>query len=139
VKYLLDTCVLSELVRKRPSRMVVKWMRKQPDEDLAISVLTIGELHKGIVRLPESHRKSDLHHWVTNDLAARFDRRVLPISVVIAEKWGQLQGEAENAGRRLPVIDALLAATALVHRLSVVTRNTADFERSGAPIVNPWE
>lgn len=139
MKYLLDTCVVSELVRPRPSPRVVQWIGEQAEEDLALSVLCLGELLKGIAKLPESSRKRQLHDWVESDLAQRFQRRILPVSVAVATRWGRIQGEAEAAGNRIPAIDSLLGATAIVHDLVVVTRNTADLARTCARLLNPWK
>ena len=136
---LLDTSVISELVKKTPHDGVLAWLSRQDEESLYLSVLTIGELEKGIVKLRVSARRDRLRSWVTRDLAARFADRVLPIDIPVATRWGALTGDAEKHGSPLPVIDSLIAATALEHGFSVVTRNIADFERCGVPCVNPWE
>lgn len=138
MSYLLDTSVVSELVRKSPSARVLQWIDAQDEESLHLSVVTIGELEKGIAKLPASARKHRLQAWVRRDLAARFSARLLPIDARTATRWGVLVGESEKQGKPLPVIDSLIAASALVHGLSVVTRNVDDFERCGAPCVNPW-
>jgi predicted nucleic acid-binding protein len=139
VNYLLDTCVISELVRPEPDERVLKWVGSAEESALYISVLTLGELEKGIARLPASARRRKIESWVRGDLAERFAGRVLAIDAAIAEKWGQLSGASESRGKPLPVIDALLAATGLVHGLVIVTRNTGDFERCGARCLNPWK
>ena len=102
-------------------------------------MLTLGELEKGIAKLRASARRDRLRTWVTRDLAARFANRLLPIDIPVAARWGTLTGEAEKRGVPLPVIDSLIAATALERGFSVVTRNVADFERCGVMCVNPWE
>lgn len=99
----------------------------------------MGELHKGVAKLAPGHRQMKLARWIDEDLRLRFQGRVLPVTEEIGELWGQLSGKAEAEGQKLPVIDTLLGATALVHGLTVVTRNTADIERTGAPVFNPWE
>lgn len=137
--YLLDTCVISELVRARPEEKVVRWVDAVDERKLFLSVLTVGELEKGITKLPESSRKAELREWLEHDLSARFAGRILPVDAEVAVAWGRAQGEAERTGVKLPVIDALLAASADVHRLTVVTRNVADFERCGASVFNPWD
>ena len=139
MSYLLDTSVISELVKKNPRRQVVEWIEGQEESTLFLSVLTIGEIEKGIAKLPASARKTRLMSWVRRDLAARFGGRLLPIDVRISSRWGAIVGESEKRGRPLPVIDSLLAATALVHDLQIVTRNVDDFEKCGAACVNLWD
>ena len=138
MSFLLDTVVVSELVRKSPSTAVLKWIDGQDEASLYLSVLTIGELEKGVARLPASVRRNRLLSWVRRDLVERFGGRLLPIDTRTAARWGSVAGESEKRGRPLPVIDCLIAATALVHGLTVVTRNIGDFERCGATCVNPW-
>ena len=138
MSFLLDTAVVSELVRKNPSGAVLKWIDGQDEASFYLSVLTIGELEKGVAGLPASVRRSRLQSWVRRDLAERFGGRLLPIDIRTAARWGAIAGESERRGRPLPVIDCLIAATALVHGLAVVTRNVGDFERCGATCVNPW-
>jgi predicted nucleic acid-binding protein len=139
VSFLLDTAVVSELVRKSPSAAVLKWINGQEEASLYLSVLTIGELEKGVARLPASVRRNRLLSWVRRDLVERFSGRLLPIDMRTAARWGAVTGESEKRGRPLPVIDCLIAASALVHGLTVATRNTGDFERCGAACVNPWD
>ena len=136
---LLDTCVVSELVKKAPHDAVVTWLSRQDEESLYLSVLTLGELEKGIAKLRASGRRNRLRAWVRRDLAARFADRLLPIDISVAARWGMLTGDAEKRGTPLPIIDSLIAATALERGFSVVTRNVADFERCGVICVNPWE
>jgi predicted nucleic acid-binding protein len=139
VSFLLDTAVVSELVRKSPSATVLKWVDGQDEASLYLSVLTIGELEKGVARLSASARRNRLLSWVRRDLVERFGGRLLPIDTRTATRWGSITGEPEKRGRPLPVIDCLIAATALVHGLTVVTRNVGDFERCGATCFNPWD
>ena len=136
--YLLDTCVISELVKPRPDVNVVRWVDSVDERKLFLSVLTVGELEKGIAKLQESSRKSDLREWLVHDLVERFSERILPVDAAVAVAWGRIQGEAERGGMKLPVIDSLLAATAEIHRLTLATRNVADFDRCGATVFNPW-
>jgi predicted nucleic acid-binding protein len=138
VSYLLDTCVISELVKQRPDEKVIRWIDGVDENKLFLSVLTLGELEKGIARLPASVRKDDLQRWLEQDLAARFAGRIIPIDAGVAGTWGRMQGAAELTGVKLPVIDALMAASAQVCQLTVVTRNVADFERCGVTVINPW-
>lgn len=138
MNYLLDTCVISELVRPAPDARVLKWIDAAEETSLCLSVLTFGELEKGIARLPASARRRKIERWVREDLRGRFAGRILAVDTAVAERWGQISGTSEARGRPLPVIDALLAATALVHGLCVLTRNTADFEACNARCLNPW-
>lgn len=139
MKFLLDTCVISELVRQQPNGKVIRWVDSVDELNLFLSVLTLGELEKGIAKLPESSRKSDLQGWLEHDLIERFAERIIPVDAAVAAAWGKMQGEAERAGTKLPVIDSLLAATAEIHRLTLATRNVVDFGRCNAAIFNPWE
>ena len=139
MKYLLDTCLISEMVKPKPNAAVVRWLDERDESTLYLSVLTMGELHKGINKLSENARKEALQAWVNHDLVQRFEGRILEIDMEIAVIWGGMQGAAERNGMKLPVMDSLIAATAEVHNLSVVTRNAKDLERCGAKICNPWE
>jgi len=138
VNYLLDTCMISELARPAPDARVLEWIESAEESALYLSVLTIGELEKGIARLPSSARRRKIERWVRGDLPDRFAGRVLAVDTAVAEKWGQISGASEARGKPLPVIDALIAATGLVHGLVVATRNVSDLERCGARCLNPW-
>jgi len=138
VSFLLDTCVLSELVKRDPEARLVEWVESQPEERLYLSVLTLGELQKGIAKLGGSKRKERLQRWLDEDLRQRFEGRLVGVTEQVALLWGRLQGQAERRGRRLPVLDGLIAATALSLDAAVVTRNVDDFESSGVEIVDPW-
>ena len=139
MKYLLDTCVISELVKKRPSARVTRWLDRQDEFSIYLSVITLGELQKGIDKLPKSRKRRQLKNWATSDLIHRFTGRILNIDSNIAQKWGTLSAEAETGGRPVPVLDGLLAATALSHGLTFVTRNTSHIEHTGVSMLNPWE
>ena len=129
MRYLLDTCVLSETVRPRPSPAVVGWLGDQPETDLYLSSIALGELMKGVTRLAiDDRRRERLAEWIETDLRGRFADRLVPITVSVAMRWGAMAGEASRDGRTLPVIDSLLAATAVEHGLVVATRNV----RAGA-------
>ena len=136
---LLDTCVISEVARKRPSRRVVDWLSKQSELSIYLSVITIGELHKGIANLAEGRRKQNLLQWVEEDLQKRFSGRILDVDLPIAERWGVLTGEASRRGQPIPVVDALLAATASVHALTLITRNADHFKSTGVALMDPWQ
>lgn len=135
--YLLDTCIVSELVKTKPSANVARWVAEQSESVLYLSALSIGEIEQGIARLSGSAKtkKERLMAWVRNNVTARFGERILPIDTVVAASWGSYQGH--NA-QTLPVVDGLIAATARVHNLTVVTRNVKDFRRFDVPVFNPW-
>lgn len=138
MSYLIDTCCISELVKKKPKPNVVKWFADRDELSMYLSVITFGELRKGIEKLPDSKKKKELNRWVKEDLSQRFKNRVLNITLDEVNKWGEILAAAEKNGTPLPAIDSLIAATALVHDLSVVTRNTQDMEGSGVEVINPW-
>jgi predicted nucleic acid-binding protein len=139
VRYLIDTCVLSELVRPRPDRHVIAWMESCDEEAIFLSVLTLGEIQKGIEKLAPGKRRNALQAWLDRDLRSRFAGRVVAIDAEVALVWGRVQASMERAGTPLPTIDGLLCATALAHNLTIVTRNTADFLPSGANTYDPWQ
>lgn len=139
MNYILDTCVVSELVQAKPSRKVVAWIDRQDEAALFLSALTIGELAKGVARLPLSKKRTQLQEWLANDIAQRFDSRILPVDVGVAIVWGALLGQTEQAGVKLPVMDSLIAATAQHHGMTVVTRNIKDMERCKVEVLNPWD
>jgi toxin FitB len=136
--YLLDTCLISELVAKRPNQKVVDWLDHQTPESLFLSVITMGEIAKGIHKLDGSQRKDSLQIWLTQTLPTRFSGRILGIEVATMLLWGELVGRLEKQGRSLPVMDSLIAAIALQNSLFLVTRNENDFAGTGVEIVNPW-
>ncbi len=138
MKNLLDTCVIAEYQKTAPDTKVMNWLAAQIEESLFLSVLTVGEIEKGIARLPASKRKNSLEIFLEN-LATRFDRRILNLDTPILRRWGRLTGGLEKKGRVLPIVDSLLAATALEYNLTIVTRNTADFADTGVPVLNVWE
>jgi tRNA(fMet)-specific endonuclease VapC len=138
VNYLLDTCLISELVAKQPNQQVVDWLDAQVPETLYLSVITIGEIAKGISKLTASKRKESLTKWLNETLPNRFEHRILTIDVSTMMFWGNLVGQLEQNGRPLPVMDSLIAAIALQNSLSLVTRNENDFAGTGVVIVNPW-
>ena len=135
MNFLLDTCVISELARPRPEPKVVIWADKQAPETLFISVLTLGEIRKGIAWLNDKARVKKLNDWLEHELPIYFQGRILAIDSQVADRWGRLLA---GAGRPVPVVDSLLAATALTHKMRLVTRNTRDFEHGGLKLVNPW-
>jgi len=134
--YLIDTNVLSELRRKQPDERVLAWMQDRPRQSLFLSVLTLGEIRKGIERLDDLARRHKLLDWLEVELPNYFVGRMLTIDIHTADRWGRLMA---SAGRPLPAIDGLLAATALQHDLTLVTRNTRDFAGLAVQLINPWE
>lgn len=128
--------MISETVRRRPDPRVLTWLRAVPDEALYTSVLCLGEIVRGVERLPGGVRRTRLRHWLENDLVAWFDGRILAVDGAVAARWGRLM--AATRARPLPAIDSLLAATALQHDLTLATRNQVDFTSAGLSVVNPW-
>jgi hypothetical protein len=138
MNYLLDTCVISELVKKQANASVVSWVQQQDHATLYISSLTLGEIQKGVSKLPASSRKDDLQTWLERDVRERFSGKIIGIAVSEAMHWGKLQAAAEEQGKPLPLIDSMIAATAIVQDMVLVTRNTKDVEASGVKLLNPW-
>jgi len=138
VKYLLDTCVISELVKPSPNPMVLDWLHDIPSERLFLSVITIGEIRKGLTKLPNSKRKDRLTEWL-NSLLEDYQDRIYSIDLAVAENWGVMQGKAETSGMPMSSMDSLIAAIAYTHNLILVTRNVIDFKATNLPINNPWE
>jgi len=137
--FLLDTNCISELVRSQPEPSVVEWMRAANESLLYLSVLTLGEIRKGAAGLPQSRRRAYLESWLESDLQVRFSGRILAIDNHIADRWGWLTAEAQLKGKPLSAVDGLLAATALHHNLTLISRNVSDFANTQVPILNPWE
>jgi toxin FitB len=138
LSYLLDTNVLSELVRPEPSVAVETWLKGQPDQLFFISAITWAELRRGIAGLPEGKRRTRLSQWLEDDIAIRFGERLLPIDRPIADRWGHLATAARANGNNVGPLDIFIAATAAIHNLTLVTRNIRDFEPLGVPLLNPW-
>lgn len=134
---LLDTNVLSEVRRPAPSPKVLAWLDTIDEDRAFISVATIAELRRGIALLDDGRRRAAL--WLAHDLPARFADRVLPIDHAVAERWGDLMAQSRMGGVPLSVMDGFFAATALVHHLTLVTRNVKDFAAFGVPLLNPWD
>jgi predicted nucleic acid-binding protein len=135
VSYLIGTNVLSELRKRQPDAQVVRWMAERPATTLYLSVLTLGELRKGVEGLMQEARKRRLLDWLEVELPAYFAGRIVSVDAAVADRWGRLLSQAR---RPLPAIDSLLAATALAHGLTLVTRNLKDFQYPDLQVLDPW-
>ena len=138
MRVLLDTCVLSELRKPTSPPQVRQALASRQDSDLFISVITIGEITKGIALLDDSQRKRALHEWL-NTIETYYNDRLLPVDLETVRIWGEITAKAQRSGRIVAANDGLIAATALRHGLTVMTRNVADFVPTGALLFNPWE
>lgn len=138
MRWLLDTNVLSEGSKREPDRQVLTWVANQAAFDCAVSVLTVGEIRKGVALMAHGGRRARLEQWLAVDLPREFVGRILPVGSDAADRWGQLAAEGQRTGRALPVIDGLLLATAAVHRLTFATRNDGECARRGVAVYNPW-
>lgn len=134
MSFLVDTCAISELIKPRPSPAVAEWFEDRVPDDLFISVLTVGEIRKGVEKLGRGHRRASLATWLETEMPGWFENRILPVDIAVADQWGRLLARHGN----IPAVDGLIAATALRHRLTVVTRNEKDFALTGVDLVNPW-
>lgn len=137
--FLLDTNCISEAVRVTPEPRVLAWIGAADESLLYLSVLTFGEIRKGLAALPQGKPRTKLEAWLEVELRARFSGRILSIDAEIADRWGLLAAGARGQGKALSVIDGLLAATALHHNLTIVSRNTSDFSNLPVAVVNPWK
>ena len=137
--FLLDTNCISEAVRVNPEPRVLAWIEAADESLLYLSVLTLGEIRKGLAALPPGRRRTKLETWVEVELRARFSGRILSIDAEVADRWGLLAAGAKAQGKPLSVIDGLLAATALHHNLTIVSRNVSDFANVPVVVVNPWK
>ena len=136
MSYLLDTNIISETIKTKPSTRLINWLEQIPTEDLFISVLTVGEIRKGVELLSHSNKKSELIVWLENDLRNWFGGRIVSVDASVADKWGFILA---NSSRSLSAVDALIAATALTHNLRLVTRNIKDFSGvKDLELINPF-
>ena len=136
--YLLDTNCISELVRVQPEPRVLAWLEAVDESLLHLSVLTLGEIRKGLAGLSPGKRQTQLEAWLEVELRARFAGRILGIDAGVADRWGVLAAAAKREGRALGAIDGLLAATAWQHNLAIVSRNAQDFAKTRVEVLNPW-
>lgn len=137
--FLLDTNIPSETVNLCPEPRVIAWLNQQANEELYLSVVTIGELRSGFITMPEGPRRTRLERWLETDVVLWFGERNLPVTKEIADQWGVLDGTCQMRGTPANTADGLIAATALEHDLTVVTRNTKHFALFGVALLNPWE
>ncbi len=138
MNYLLDTNIISELISKSPNQKVIDFIRSLNEENLYLSVITIGEIKSGIEKLQNSRKKETLLHWLENELLVRFCGRIVPIDTDVMLKWGAIQNRLKQIGKLLPIMDSLIGATAEVHNFVLVTRNEKDFQNLDIEIVNPF-
>jgi len=139
MNYLLDTCVLSEFTRRQPDERVTHWLDSLDEVKLFLSVITIGEIQRGIERLPDSRRKNELMTWLNDNLVERFSGRIFDLDIATLLLWGTLTARLETSGQPMSVMDSLIAASALYNNLILVTRNISDFLPCGIQLLNPWE
>lgn len=133
--YLLDTNIVSEATKKTPNKKVIDWLSSIDSHKLFLSVLTLGEIRKGIEKLEDQFKKQKIIQWLEIDLVEGFYGRIIDIDAMISDKWGYI-----SSLQNIPAIDALIAASAIVHNYKLVTRNTKDFEGIvGLELINPWE
>jgi len=138
VNYLLDTCVLSEFVKSTPNDAVLAWFDARAENDLFVAAMTLAELRRGVAKLPTSRRKSALSLWL-DQLQASFSHRILPFTVDTASYWGEMCARLEAVGQPMAAFDSIIAATAVEHGLTLVTRNVQDFAAAPLMLMNPWD
>jgi toxin FitB len=138
MSFLLDTNAIWEWVKPRPDPGIAAWLDEVDEDRTYLSVITLGELRKGVDRLAGGRRRDRLDQWLTSELPERFGERMLPVDAAIAEQWGRLLAQAESASTPVGSTDALIAATAKVHGLQVVTRNVGHFRHTGVDVISPW-
>jgi tRNA(fMet)-specific endonuclease VapC len=138
MKYLLDTNVISELLAPQPNERVVRWIDSCDPSSISLSIITIGEIQKGVAKLGASKRKDAIQHWLEADLLVRFDGRIATLSVSVMFTWGTLVARLEQEGTPIAALDSLIAAIALENHMTLVTRNESHFKHTGVLILNPW-
>lgn len=139
MNYLLDTNVVSEWTKPVPDPNVVRWLDEVDEDRVHLSVITLGELREGVDRLDPGRRRDRLDGWLRDDLSDRFEGRLVDVDEDVTLRWGALRAAAGRSGRTLPVVDALIAATALAHSFVVVTRNVRDFAKMVPDVIDPWQ
>ncbi len=139
MSFLLDTNVVSEWTKPKPNAGVIEWLAEADEDEVFLSIVTFAELRHGIERLPASARRRRLDAWLTGEMPLRFEGRIIGVDGAIADEWGRVVARGEARGRPIHAMDALIAATAQIHDLTLVTRNTPDFERAVKSLLNPWK
>jgi toxin FitB len=138
MNFLLDTNAISEWVKPQPDPGIAAWLDEVDEDRTYLSVITLGELRKGVDRLPGGRRRDRLDQWLISELPERFGDRALAVDAAIADQWGRLLARAEKTGTPAGGVDALIAATATVHSLQIVTRNVRHFRHMGVSVISPW-
>jgi toxin FitB len=138
MSFLLDTNVVSEWTKPQPNAGVITWLEEADEDRVFLSVATLAELRHGIERLAPGSRRKKLDSWLSEELPLRFESRILPVTTAVADEWGRVIARCEAGGRPLAAMDGLIAATATVHELTLVTRSTSDFETALKALLNPW-
>jgi tRNA(fMet)-specific endonuclease VapC len=139
MKYILDTNAISELIAPQPNQGIIEWIDNQDPAHIFLTVMTIGEIQKGIGKLADSPRKKALTAWLHDDLLVRFDSQIINIDTSVMLTWGELVGKLEQKGLSMSAIDSLIAAIALQGNFALVTRNASDFQHAGVTIISPWQ
>lgn len=139
MNYILDTNVISELIAKQPNTQVIDWIDRLDPRTVYLTVITVGEIRKGIEKLPPSPRKATIRMWLETDLLLRFQGKILTITTDVMLVWGELTGRLETEGKPMAAIDALIAAIALHGQYTLITRNEIDFQYAGILLINPWK
>jgi predicted nucleic acid-binding protein len=138
MNYLLDTCVLSEIIKSAPEKQVVQWLKERKSDQTFVSAITLAELERGVAKLPESKRRSSLNVWL-KQIEIDFKDRILPFDTEVAHHWAAMTAQSEARGKSMAILDSMIAATARAQGYYLVTRNVRDFVNSGVEIINPWE
>jgi predicted nucleic acid-binding protein len=138
VNFLLDTNVVSEWTKPQPNSGVIQWLQSVDEDNVFLSVVTFAELRRGIERLAAGARRRRLDEWLRNELPSRFEGRIAPVEGAVTDEWGRLVARCEGSGKPIHAMDALIAATAQIHNLTLVTRNVSDFKFALKSILNPW-
>ena len=139
LRYLLDTCVISEFVKPSPAPKVIDWLNAVDPEHVFLSAVTIGEIQFGISNRPPSNRRTELEIWLNESLFYQFANRILPLDTDVFLTWGRTTAQQRQQGTPMSMMDSLIAAVALQHRMVLVTRNVSDFAMTGLSLLNPWE
>lgn len=139
MNYLLDTNIISEFASSAPNSDMMTWLQEHQQDNLFLSVITIGEIQQGIERLPISKKRTRLTNWLHNTLLVIYADFILPLDTPTMLQWGAMTAQLIKKGRKMPVMDALIAATAVTHDLTLVTRNISDYQYTNIPLINPWQ